>query len=88
MALSLCFLLAKEVLKNNRIHRRIHELLSKAAASAPSHPSSSQRELHFVFFRKPDRFLDSGEGSGRVAGVHFEKTMLKGAFLSINGGCI
>ncbi|KAJ6290661.1 hypothetical protein OIU78_026410 [Salix suchowensis] len=29
------------------------------------------------FFRKPDRFLDSGEGSGRVAGVHFEKTMLK-----------
>uniref|UniRef100_A0A6M2ERD6 NADPH:adrenodoxin oxidoreductase, mitochondrial n=1 Tax=Populus davidiana TaxID=266767 RepID=A0A6M2ERD6_9ROSI len=67
----------EEVLKNNRIHRRVHELLSKAAASAPSHPSSSQRELHFVFFRKPDRFLDSGEGSDRVAGVHFEKTMLK-----------
>ncbi|KAG6743153.1 hypothetical protein POTOM_054099 [Populus tomentosa] len=67
----------EEVLKNNRIHRRVYELLSKAAASAPSRPSSSQRELHFVFFRKPDRFLDSGEGSGCVAGVHFEKTMLK-----------
>ncbi|KAJ6371014.1 hypothetical protein OIU77_001511 [Salix suchowensis] len=67
----------EEVLKNNRIHRRVYELLSKAATSAPSHPSSNQHELHFVFFRKPDRFLDSGEGSGRVAGVHFEKTILK-----------
>ncbi|CAK7344251.1 unnamed protein product [Dovyalis caffra] len=70
----------EEELKNNRIQRRVYELLSKAAASAPSHPSSSQRELHFVFFRKPDRFLDSGDDSGRVAGVCFEKTILKGTF--------
>lgn len=73
--------LAKEEMKNSRIHRRIHELLSKAAAtSGNSHPSPGQRELHFVFFRKPDRFLDSDDRRGHVSGVHFEKTILKGNF--------
>ncbi|CAK9155162.1 unnamed protein product [Ilex paraguariensis] len=70
--------LAKEELKNNRIRRRVYELLSKAATSGPSHPTSGQRELHSVFFQKPDRFLDSEEGKGHVAGVHSEKTMLRG----------
>ncbi|XP_002527825.2 NADPH:adrenodoxin oxidoreductase, mitochondrial isoform X1 [Ricinus communis] len=68
----------EEELKGSRIQRRIYDLLSKAAASGPSHPSSGQRELHFVFFRKPDRFLDSEVRIGHVAGVHFEKTVLKG----------
>ncbi|KAF2309641.1 hypothetical protein GH714_004410 [Hevea brasiliensis] len=67
---------SKEVLKNNRIQRRVYELLSKAATSGNSHSSSGQGELHFVFFRKPACFLDSG--TGHVAGVHFEKTVLKG----------
>ncbi|XP_059638171.1 NADPH:adrenodoxin oxidoreductase, mitochondrial isoform X2 [Cornus florida] len=67
----------EEELKNSRIQRRVYELLSKAAISGPSYPSSGQRELHFVFFRKPDRFLDSGDRSGQVAGVRFEKTALK-----------
>uniref|UniRef100_A0A5B7AXI6 NADPH:adrenodoxin oxidoreductase n=1 Tax=Davidia involucrata TaxID=16924 RepID=A0A5B7AXI6_DAVIN len=62
---------------NNRIQRRVYELLSKAAILGHSHPSSGQRELHFVFFRKPDRFLDSDDRSGLVAGVRFEKTILK-----------
>lgn len=67
----------EEELKNNRIKRRIHELLSKAANSGCSSPSSGQRELHFVFFRKPDRFLDPDDKSGHVSGVRFEKTMLQ-----------
>ncbi|XP_034700723.1 NADPH:adrenodoxin oxidoreductase, mitochondrial isoform X1 [Vitis riparia] len=66
----------EEELKNNRIQRRVYELLSKAA-SGPSLTSSDQRELHFVFFRKPDRFLDSGDRNGHVAGVRCEKTILK-----------
>ncbi|KAJ4839892.1 hypothetical protein Tsubulata_003200 [Turnera subulata] len=67
----------EEEMRNSRIQRRVYELLSKAATSGPP-PSSGQRELHFIFFRKPDRFLDSAERSGYVTGVHFEKTVLKG----------
>ncbi|KAA8523135.1 hypothetical protein F0562_009558 [Nyssa sinensis] len=67
----------EEELKNSRIQRRVYELLSKAAVSGHSHPSSGQRELHFVFFRKPDRFIDSDDRSGHIAGVRVEKTMLK-----------
>lgn len=65
-------------MKNSRIQRRVYELLSKAAASASSQSSSGQRELHFVFFRKPDCFLESEKSSGHVSGVHFERTVLKG----------
>ncbi|KAL5572632.1 hypothetical protein UlMin_022229 [Ulmus minor] len=68
----------EEEMKNSRIHRRIYELLSKAATSGPSHPKSDQRELHFVFFRRPDRFLESQERSGYVSGVRLEKTVLQG----------
>ncbi|KAL7259986.1 hypothetical protein ACSBR1_005780 [Camellia fascicularis] len=67
----------EEELKNSRIQKRVYELLSKAAVSGPSHRSSDQRELHFVFFRKPDGFLDSDDRSGHVVGVRFEKTILK-----------
>lgn len=67
----------EEEIKNNRIQRRVYELLSKAATTGPSNPRSGQRELHFVFFRKPDRFLESDERRGHVSGVHFEKTVLK-----------
>uniref|UniRef100_A0A803NT30 NADPH:adrenodoxin oxidoreductase, mitochondrial n=1 Tax=Cannabis sativa TaxID=3483 RepID=A0A803NT30_CANSA len=68
----------EEELKNNRIQRRIYELLSKAVTTGPSHPSPGQRELHFVFFRKPDRFLESHERISHVAGVRLEKTSLHG----------
>lgn len=67
----------EELLKNNRIQRRVYELLSRAATSGTSAPSPGQRELHFIFFRKPDRFLESDEKPGHVAGVQFEKTILK-----------
>ncbi|XWS26821.1 hypothetical protein CRYUN_Cryun26dG0063000 [Craigia yunnanensis] len=65
-------------MKKSRIHRRIYELLSKAAIAGPSQPSSGQRELHFVFFHQPDRFLESYDEKGYVSGVHLEKTALKG----------
>ncbi|CAN6587526.1 unnamed protein product [Malus baccata var. baccata] len=65
-------------MKNNRIRKRVYELLSKAAMTRPSHPSSDGRELHFVFFRKPNKFLESDERSGHVSGVRLEKTKLIG----------
>ncbi|XP_039018529.1 NADPH:adrenodoxin oxidoreductase, mitochondrial isoform X2 [Hibiscus syriacus] len=68
----------EEEMKNSRIHRRIYELLSKAATTGPSQPSTGQRELHFVFFRQPDRFLESYDKNGYVSGVNLEKTALKG----------
>ncbi|XP_024177404.1 NADPH:adrenodoxin oxidoreductase, mitochondrial isoform X2 [Rosa chinensis] len=68
----------EEEMKNNRIRKRVYELLSKAATSRPSHPSSDQRELHFVFFWKPDKFLESDERTGHVSGVRLEKTKLIG----------
>nr|GEU36294.1 NADPH:adrenodoxin oxidoreductase, mitochondrial isoform X1 [Tanacetum cinerariifolium] len=49
----------EEEIKNNRIRRRVFELLSKASSSAAPHPSLGQRELHFTFFRKPEKFLES-----------------------------
>ncbi|MCD9560941.1 hypothetical protein HAX54_019806 [Datura stramonium] len=67
----------EEELKNNRIKRRIHELLSKAASPAASICSPGQKELQFVFFRKPDRFLESDCRSGHVAGLRMERTILK-----------
>ncbi|KAK4371262.1 hypothetical protein RND71_010737 [Anisodus tanguticus] len=67
----------EEELKNNRIKRRIHELLSKAATPAASICSPGKKELHFVFFRKPDRFLESNCRSGHVAGLRVERTILK-----------
>ncbi|KAI3464065.1 hypothetical protein Pfo_020728 [Paulownia fortunei] len=64
-------------MKNNRIRRRVYELLSKAVT--PGHaPIPGQRELHFVFFHKPDRFLESDDKSGHLGGVRLEKTTLKG----------
>ncbi|PHT62220.1 NADPH:adrenodoxin oxidoreductase, mitochondrial [Capsicum annuum] len=67
----------EEELKNNRIKRRIHELLSKAATPATSICSPGQKELHFVFFRKPDRFLESDCRNGYIAGLRMERTILK-----------
>lgn len=67
----------EEELKNNRIKRRIHELLSKAATPATCVCNPGQKELHFVFFRKPDRFLESDCRSGHVAGLRVERTILK-----------
>ncbi|KAL5052634.1 hypothetical protein RYX36_033316 [Vicia faba] len=69
----------EEELKSNRIHRRIFELLSKAATSRPRHADLNQRQLCFVFFRKPDSFQESKNSTGHVSGVRFEKTVLKGA---------
>lgn len=80
MFLSLICHLAKEELKSSRIQRRVYELLSKAATSRPKQAGLNQRELHFVFFRKPDSFQESEERAGHVSGVHFEKTVLKGNF--------
>lgn len=66
----------EEELRNSRIQRRVYDLLSKAATSQHLQPLVGQRELHFVFFRKPDRFLPSDNGCS-VRGVRLEKTCLK-----------
>lgn len=65
-------------MKNNRIRRRVFDLLSKASSSSQPHPSSGEKELHFTFFRKPEKFLESNDRNGHVAGLNFEKTTLKG----------
>ncbi|KFK29844.1 hypothetical protein AALP_AA7G186100, partial [Arabis alpina] len=68
----------EEEMKNSRARKRIYELLSKAAAAAgTSEADPDQRELHFVFFRQPDRFLESDERRGHVSGVNLEKTVLE-----------
>lgn len=68
----------KEEMKNSRARKRIYELLSKAAAAAGTFEGDcGQRELHFVFFRQPERFLESDESKGRVSGVNLEKTILE-----------
>lgn len=67
----------EEEVKNSRIRRRVHELLTKAANSQHANPIPGQRELHFVFFRRPEQFLDSDDRSGKVTGVRLEKTILK-----------
>ncbi|KAI3754244.1 hypothetical protein L1987_54023 [Smallanthus sonchifolius] len=69
----------EEEMKNSRIRRRVFDLLSKASLSSQTHLSSGQPELHFTFFRKPDKFIESNDKSGHVAGVNFEKTTLKGS---------
>ncbi|GFP79937.1 nadph:adrenodoxin oxidoreductase mitochondrial [Phtheirospermum japonicum] len=63
--------------ENNRIRRRVYELLSKAASAGHARVLG-QRELHFVFFRKPDGFLESDDRNGHLGGVCLEKTTLKG----------
>lgn len=69
--------LDEEEMRTSRIQKRVYELLCKAATSKFVSPGAGQRELHFVFFRKPDRFLESEKRDGHVAAVHFEKTTLK-----------
>ncbi|XP_065043316.1 NADPH:adrenodoxin oxidoreductase, mitochondrial-like isoform X4 [Musa acuminata AAA Group] len=70
-----------EELKASRIQRRVYDLLCKSATSHQGHDFAGQRELHFIFFRKPDKFLPS-EDQSRVGGVRLEKTCLKANGLS------
>ncbi|CAN6456560.1 unnamed protein product [Victoria cruziana] len=67
--------LDEEELKNSRIQKRVYELLCRGASQQQRY-TTCQRELHFVFFRKPDRFLQS-DSESRVSGVRLEKTALK-----------
>lgn len=69
----------EEEVKNSRIQRRVYELLAKAAACGPPHSGTGLRELHFAFFRKPEKFLSSVDKQDHVAGVRFEKTVLEGS---------
>ncbi|KAI7733392.1 hypothetical protein M8C21_002008, partial [Ambrosia artemisiifolia] len=61
-----------EEMKNSRIRKR-------ASSSSQTHPRVGQPELHFTFFHRPNKFLESNDKSGQVAGVNFEKTTLKGS---------
>lgn len=64
-------------MRNSRIQRRVYELLSKAASVHKDNSYSDQKELHFVFFRRPIKFIPSENGS-TVGAVQLEKTALKG----------
>ncbi|XP_047044865.1 NADPH:adrenodoxin oxidoreductase, mitochondrial-like isoform X2 [Lolium rigidum] len=66
----------KEEMSNSRIKRRVYELLSKAATVHQEKRNDDRKELHFVFFRKPTRFLPSEDGT-TVGAVELEKTLLK-----------
>lgn len=66
----------EEEMRNSRIQRRVFELLSKAATMRKDNNNDDQKELHFVFFRKPTRFLPSEDGF-TVGAVQLEKTYLK-----------
>jgi len=61
---------------SSRIQRRVYELLSKAASANRDNNCNDQKELHFVFFRRPTRFIPSENGS-TVGAVELEKTALK-----------
>ncbi|XP_014661191.1 NADPH:adrenodoxin oxidoreductase, mitochondrial isoform X3 [Setaria italica] len=67
----------EEEMRNSRIQRRVYELLSKAASVHKDNSYSDQKELHFVFFRRPIKFIPSENGS-TVGAVQLEKTALKG----------
>lgn len=68
----------QEEMKASRSHKRVYELLVKAAGSKlPVHNGSGGRELLFVFYRNPAEILSSDDGA-RVAGVKLEKTVLQG----------
>ncbi|KAF3340362.1 NADPH:adrenodoxin oxidoreductase [Carex littledalei] len=67
--------LDEEEMKNNRIRKRVYELLTKAAKSPLGDNSTGMRNLHFVFFRKPIKFIS--EDNSTVGSVHLEKTVLK-----------
>uniref|UniRef100_A0A0E0ND19 NADPH:adrenodoxin oxidoreductase, mitochondrial n=1 Tax=Oryza rufipogon TaxID=4529 RepID=A0A0E0ND19_ORYRU len=66
----------EEEIRNSRIKRRVYELLSKAAIAHKGKNNNGQKELHFVFFRRPTRFLPSEDGV-TVGAVQLEKTCLK-----------
>ncbi|GJM90866.1 hypothetical protein PR202_ga07187 [Eleusine coracana subsp. coracana] len=63
-------------MRTSRIQRRVYELLSKAANAHKDCNNNEQKELRFVFFRRPARFLPSENGS-TVGAVQLEKTFLK-----------
>jgi adrenodoxin-NADP+ reductase len=59
-------------MRNSRIKRSVYELLSKTATFHEEKSNDGQKELHFVFFRKPTRFLPS-EDDSTVGVVELEK---------------
>lgn len=52
-------------------------MLMKAASSGSLNRVTDERELHFIFLRKPVKFLDSETKRGHIASVCLEKTNLK-----------
>ncbi|KAL3689133.1 hypothetical protein R1sor_015442 [Riccia sorocarpa] len=71
-----------EEMKKSRSHKRVYELLCKAAAAASSSSTtipvvgSGSRQLQFVFYRSPVELLSSD--SSTLTGVRLEKTILSG----------
>jgi adrenodoxin-NADP+ reductase len=65
-------------MKASRTHRRVFDLLQKAALKPP--PAGATKELEWMFFRSPVSFYaaEDEQGKRRVGGVRFEKTRLEG----------
>jgi hypothetical protein len=73
-------------MKNNRIRKRVYELLAKAAKFPPGDGPTHMRNLNFVFYRKPIKFIS--EDYSTVSSVQLEKTVLKGVYILISSvGC-
>eukprot|EP00897_Mesotaenium_endlicherianum_P002229 jgi/Mesen1/2033/ME000148S01135 len=68
----------KEEMKLSRSHRRVFELLTKAAAQGAPPGGASSREVEFKFFRTPVEFLPRPDDAERVGGVRLERTVLQG----------
>jgi hypothetical protein len=65
-------------MKASRTHRRVFDLLQKAALKPP--PAGATKELEWMFFRSPVSFYaaEDEQGKRRVGGLRFEKTRLEG----------
>eukprot|EP00250_Pteridium_aquilinum_P011194 c19895_g1_i1 orf=61-1560(+) len=67
----------EEEMKASRIHKRVYDLLCKAAQpKAAVHNVGVNKELHFLFYRQPAKFLARVDGQG-VAGIQLERTVLQ-----------
>ncbi|KAL2929101.1 NADPH:adrenodoxin oxidoreductase mitochondrial [Bienertia sinuspersici] len=72
----------EEEMRTSRIQKRVYELLCKASSSRPVKPAAGQRELHFVFFQKPDSFWIQRRERAMLLGFASRRQHLKVVSLS------
>lgn len=71
----------EEEMKKSRSHKRVYDLLSKAAIASSSTSRASERTIEFVFFRSPVEILSEcssvNGGHKTLKGIRVEKTRLE-----------